>query len=252
MTKRLFLLLAVALLPLSCGGGADPEPEETTRCKVERITLSSPELNMQLGVTVWLPGGYDENKTYPFLYLLHGYGDDNDSWNQKGNASTIINRYVKGGGVPMVVIMPDGLQMFYVGDYETYMHQTLMPEVERRYHFNGKRAVAGLSMGGYGTLYHALKYPEKFKYAYAMSPATDEAGFKVLASAHEPSYYPPITIESGTQDYTVRIEGVRSCVRMLEECGLKCEFIERGGGHDWAFWPVCLEKALVKIGETFK
>ena len=246
-------LALLSLLSVSCGTDLEPEEQVIERCKVEHITVYSPELKTQLGVTVWLPAGYDENKSYPFLYLLHGLGDDNDSWNSKGNATTIASKYSKSAGaVPMVIVMPNALASFYYGDFDTYMHNTMMPEVERKYNCNGKRALAGLSMGGFGTLYHALKYPEKFKYAYAMSPATEENTFGALASLHDPSYYPPITIESGTQDYTVRIEGVRSCVNMLRMCGLSVDFIERDGGHDWNFWPVCLEKALVKIGESFK
>ena len=247
------LLASVALTLASCGGQEPEEPEEEPVIpgKVEHVSLLSTELSRQLVTTVWLPAGYDENKTYPFLYLLHGYGDDNDSWIQKGGASNIADNYIHDNGVPMVIVMPNGLTTFYTGGFETFMHETLMPELEKKYHCNGKRAVAGLSMGGYGTLYYALKYPEKFKYAYAMSPASDEAGFQSLASARDPSDFPPITVESGTQDYTVGIDGVRSMVNALRSCGLNVDFIERSGGHDWNFWPVCLRKALVKIGETF-
>ena len=252
--EGIFLSMAAMLMAVSCGGGADPEPEEpdvVALGKVERISLFSSELGKQLVTTVWLPAGYDENKTYPFLYLLHGYGDDNDSWIQKGNASFIADTYIHDKGVPMVIVMPNGLTSFYTGAYDTFMHETLMPKVEEQFRCNGKRALAGLSMGGYGTLYHALKYPGEFKYAYAMSPASDIEGFRALAQKYDSSEYPRITVESGTQDYTVGIDSVRKLVDMLHDCGLSCDFIERDGGHDWNFWPVCLKKALVKIGETF-
>ena len=49
-----------------------------------------------------------------------------------------------------------------------------MPKVETAFGCNGKRAIAGLSMGGFGTVYHALKYPGKYTCAYAMSPAVSE------------------------------------------------------------------------------
>ncbi|MBR5724081.1 MAG: hypothetical protein IKX62_01740 [Bacteroidales bacterium] len=248
------LLLAVSIVP-SCeklDPDPDPDPEEVKTGTIQRISLSATGLNRTLSTTVWLPAGYDENKTYPVLYLLHGYGDDNNSWNRKGYASSIADNYIQAKGVPMIIAMPDALTTFYVGDFETYFHEVLVPEVETRFHGNGKRALAGLSMGGYGTLYYALKYPEKFTYAYAMSPASDEAGFRVLASMHEASFYPPITVESGTDDLVVGIAGVRSLVEMLRESGLKCEFIERSGDHGWGFWQACLEKALVVIGESFK
>ena len=256
MMKKPFLYLSLLLLAVSCGGGAepDPEPEEpevVEAGRIERISVFSTELKRQMVTTVWLPAGYDETKTYPFLYLLHGYGDDNDSWIQKGDASAIADKYIHDKGVPMVIVMPNGLVSFYTGSYDTFMHETLMPLVEEEFHCNGKRALAGLSMGGYGTIYHALKYPEKFKYAYAMSPASDIPSFRTLAMKYNASDYPPMTVESGTEDGVVYISSVRDLVKMLQECGLNCDFIERSGGHDWYFWPVCLRKALDKIGKTF-
>ena len=249
------VLFAGLLLAPSCQR-IDPEepeePEEVAPGTIERLSLYSSEFKRQLTATVWLPPDYDEGKTYPFLYLLHGYGDDNDSWIQKGSASSIADKYYGGGGVPMVIIMPNGLQAFYQGDYETFFYESLMPAAEEKFHCNGKRALAGLSMGGYGSLYHALKYPELYTYSYAMSPASDLAAFQAFAVARKPSEFPPNTVESGTQDYTVRIEDVRKLVNMLQSTGLDCDFIERSGGHDWLFWPVCLQKALAKIGESFK
>lgn len=255
--KRKLIFLAAALAVLAACGKDPNDSNEHRRRSVPAGTVKTgfiPSVYMakSLNYTVWLPKGYDEKQTYPFLYLLHGYGDDNTSWNLKGGANRIADEYIFDGGVPMVIIMPDGLQEFYVGKYESYMHEELMPKVEQLYHCNGLRAVAGLSMGGYGTLYNVLKYPEKYTYGYAMSPASDLNSFSQLAVAHSPSEFPLITIESGTGDQTVSIQSVRNCVEVLRERGLEIDFIERSGGHDWKFWPVCLEKALVAIGETFK
>ena len=252
LNKSLLYSVLLALVPamVSCNE-PDPEPEPV-QGSIDRMTIYSPELKRDMNTTLWLPAGYDETRTYPFLYLLHGYGDDNNSWLSKGTAATIANSYQNGGGVPMVIVMPDALTTFYVGDYETYMHETLMPAVERKFHCNGKRAVAGLSMGGFGTLYYSLRYPEKYTYGYAMSPATDEGTFSALIALHDPSAFPPLTVESGTQDYTVSIQSVRSAVELMQGAGLRCEFIERPGGHTWSFWQICLEKALVKCGDSFR
>ena len=142
---------------------------------------------------------------------------------------------------------------FYRGAFEDYMFKELMPRLESTYHCNGKRALAGLSMGGYGTLYYGLKYPDMFLYGYAMSPATDVPSFRDLIVAQsDRSVFPYFTLESGSNDYTVSIESVRACDEMLTGYELPHRFIERAGGHDWNFWPVCLEKALVEIGKVFK
>ena len=256
MRYRIIGLVMAALATLGSCGKMETRKADSSKAvpagTVRHYSVFSSDLNRTMKTTIWLPFGYDESKTYPFLYLLHGSGDDNDSGNSKGGASYIADKYVHEGGVPMVIIMPDALRSFYVGDFETYMFGTLMPALEEAFHCNGKRAVAGLSMGGYGTLYYSLKYPDLFTYGYAMSPASDLAGFRVLAAAHEAYVYPKLTIESGTQDGTVKIEGVRELAQMLVSSGLQCDFIERSGGHDWKFWQVCLEKALVKIGNSFK
>jgi S-formylglutathione hydrolase FrmB len=101
-----------------------------------------------------------------------------------------------------------------------------------------------------------LSYPSEYTYGYAMSPATVMNNLpdlsKLVYAQTDPSVFPPVTMESGTQDYTVSIESVRSFVSILQDGGVRVQFIERNGGHDWNFWPVCLEKALVKIGESFK
>ena len=277
MTNRQILLAAVAVMALAVGcqklpndGGKkkDSVPSGT----VVQSSMLSAKRARTMKYTVWLPAGYDEKKTYPFLYLLHGAGDDNNSWIEKGGADKIANQYLADDGVPMVIIMPDALLTFYVnmeevtnpmlqgldqiGHYEEYFFEELMPKVEEQYHCNGKRALAGLSMGGWGTLYYGLKYPKMFTYGYAMSPATGIDGLPVslrdlISKQSSTSVFPFITLESGIQDYTVGIQSVRDCDELLTSYEVKHRFIERDGGHDWKFWPVCLEKALVEIGKTF-
>ena len=258
--KRI-LLAFWALAAFSACGKTDQEEDPILPGTYESGAVSSVYMNGPMKYTVWLPAGYDASKSYPFLYLLHGAGDDEMSWNSKGGASKIADRYIHSGGKPMVIVMPDARLSFYIGDYlaetgdfsyESYFHKELMAKVEADYHCNGKRALAGLSMGGYGTLYYALKYPEKFTYGYAMSPATDLNGFKGLIDGQsDKNVFPPLTLESGLSDWTISIQSVRDCATLLKENGLDCRLIERSGGHDWGFWPVCLEKALVQVAKTF-
>ena len=277
MTNRQIFLTAVAVMALAAGCQKLPndggkKKESVPSGTVIQSSVLSVKRARTMKYTVWLPAGYDEKKTYPFLYLLHGAGDDNNSWIEKGGADKIANQYLADDGVPMVIIMPDALLTFYVnmeevtnpmlqgldqiGHYEEYFFEELMPKVEEQYHCNGKRALAGLSMGGWGTLYYGLKYPKMFKYGYAMSPATGIDGLPVslrdlISKQSSTSVFPFITLESGIQDYTVGIQSVRDCDELLTSYDVKHHFIERSGGHDWKFWPVCLEKALVEIGKSF-
>lgn len=230
------------------------------------LTIQSQYKGQKMTYSVWLPGGYDENKEYPFLYLLHGYESGDQShldryWVEKGNAREIAKKYVKEGGVPMVIIMPNGLSDFYIGNnqaYEKYFHQELMPSVEKAFKCNGKRAIAGLSMGGFGTLYYALSYPQKFTYAYAMSPATSMSWFITLDQMKEKAAalagikpHPDFTIEVGNQDTTVSNADAKELSDAINDAA-HCEWIARDGIHYWDFWQECLPKALQKAGESFK
>lgn len=220
------------------------------------LTITSKNLSRKMTYSVWLPGGYDESKTYPFLYLLHGYEQGDQAhldrcWVEKGNAREIAKAYVKDGGVPMIIVMPNGLSMFYSGSYEPYFEEELMPFVEEAFHGNGKRAIAGLSMGGYGTTLHALKYPQKFTYAYAMSPAVSGDMRVFIDAQADKSVFPAFTFEVGNQDTTVNNGETMNLADYMKEQGLTVEYIARDGIHYWDFWQECLPKALKKVGESF-
>ena len=270
--KRLFkFFAALALGALALGACGKEEPEETNPVnlldllypngqEVRGRTIQSTAMKQTMKYNVWLPPGFDEKKAYPFLYLLHGAGDNQDAWLSTemsygmpsgGNAAAIAARYVKNGGTPMIIVMPDAQLTFYSGNFETYFHEELMPEVERAYKFSGKRAIAGLSMGGYGTLYHALKYPEKFTYGYAMSPAVADWFTTLIDAQSSKSVFPPFTIEVGTEDTTVNNAESEALANYMKDNGLQCEWIARAGIHYWTFWQECLPKALQKVGETF-
>lgn len=259
-------MAAVLVLTVACSTSStkdnDPwgkvDPEASQESAVVEGSVKSTAMNRDMTYSAWLPAGYDKSQTYPFLYLLHGYEDNNQSarhdrcWLDKGNAAKIASDYQKSSGIAMVIIMPNGLDKFYSWDgYEDYFEKELMAYVEEKYHCNGKRAIAGLSMGGYGTLYHALKYPEKFLHAYAMSPAAD-ASMVNYTSGKEVTVFPSFTFEVGLQDYTVNNSTTKSLYNSLAKKGISCEWIERDGSHDWAFWQVCLPKALQKSGALFK
>ena len=221
------------------------------------LTITSKAMSRKMTYSVWLPGGYDTSEKYPVLYLLHGYESGDQShldrcWVEKGNARAIAKQYVADGGVPMIIVMPNGLSSFYQGAYETYLHEELIPYVEEAFGGNGKRAIAGLSMGGYGTLYNALKYPATFTYAYAMSPAANVSMKSYIDAQADKSVFPAFTIEVGNQDTTVDNSAALELANYMKDNGMTCEYIARDGFHYWNFWQECLPKALNKVGESFK
>jgi S-formylglutathione hydrolase FrmB len=209
-----------------------------------------------MSFNVYLPSSYSTNTTkrFPVLYLLHGMWGTYQDWPKNGMQSIVDNA----GGKEMVIIMPDGLDAFYVDGYkdgmkyETYLQTELLPYVESKYRIdtaNGKnRAIAGLSMGGFGAAYHGFKYPDKFSSIYAMSGAFDVTGN--IGDIVNSNKYPAFTMECGTEDTLVYQMNV-SFHSKLQQLGVSHEYITRSGAHTWDFWKVCLPKAIVFASKYF-
>lgn len=143
--------------------------------------LRSTALGRRSGLRVLLPDGYAEGTAFPVLYLLHGGGDDFRSWTDKGGATEATE------SVPMVVVMPDagngGFYSDWVRDdahgrpkWETYHLTELLPWVDATFRTDARRegrALAGLSMGGFGAMSYAARYPDLFVGAASFSGAVD-------------------------------------------------------------------------------
>lgn len=231
------------------------------------LTIDSQILGRQMKYSLFLPEGYNMGSgvTLPVLYMLHGMGDDQNAWLEKGNLAALHTASTVNGDVgKMVVVMPDAMTTFYCNGfqdgllYEDYFFNELIPTVEEMLNVGkdrSKRAIGGLSMGGYGTLYYAVQHRDMFCCAYAMSPACYIDGLPNLfelypaAPANE---IPDLTIEVGTEDTSV----YQMCPWLdgtLKPLGIpNYEYIERPGVHDWKFWKECYPKFMVKLGKYFK
>lgn len=249
--KISFVAVLGALLLL--GACSKMEPVLNPNSEIRReLTIDSEFMKQQMKYNLYLPPKYNPNAAYPILYLLHGANGDQNSWLDNGNAQQIADDYIiLQEGTPMIIVMPEALLTRYIGDFENYFHEELMPAVEGAYKFNGKRALAGLSMGGYGTLYHALKYPEKFTYGYAMSPSISGWFTEFIDARADKSVFPPFTFEVGEQDTIVDNKASKAIADYMISNGLDVEWISREGRHNWTFWPDCLSKALIVIGKSF-
>jgi S-formylglutathione hydrolase FrmB len=232
-------------------------PKAFAASEVKTESHNSTVLNRTMRYNVYLPPSYsqDTTKKYPVMYLLHGMGGSYNDWKSMGMQS-IVDR---AGGKEMVIIMPDGLgDAFYVDgyksgiNYETYMYQELIPDAESKYRIeaaNGKnRAIAGLSMGGFGAAYHGFKHPDMFSSAYAMSGAFDVTG--KLNSVIDKNHYPAFTMECGTEDTLVGSMNT-NLHNKLQQAGIPHEYVTRPGSHSVEFWNACLPKAIVFASKYF-
>ena len=123
---------------------------------------------------ILLPAGYGSQtkRRYPVLYLLHGASGDQTSWTDagQGDAEALTAK------LPLIVVMPDGGRGgFYTNwfnngagglpRWENWHIKRLIPYIDGRYRTRAarsERAIAGLSMGGFGTFSYASRHPDLF------------------------------------------------------------------------------------------
>jgi enterochelin esterase family protein len=145
---------------------------------------------------VYTPPNYDPHRKepYPVLYLLHGLGDDAQSWLTQGNANIILDNLIaEGKAKPMIMVNPLGYghQGGGMGPTDMIVHfadallTEVMPRVEKEYNVakdRDHRAIAGLSMGGAESTFTGLNHLDKFAYigsfsgAYVMWPGANNGG----------------------------------------------------------------------------
>ena len=266
--------MACSLLFVACEEEKPETPTFKSGVVVRDVIVPTDNLNGEEGIiTLYLPSDWQTSgKKYPVLYLLHGMWDNNNAWINKASMHRIANTSVQNGDCSeLIVVMPNCSDDFYVNgyswgvNYEDYFHEDLIPFVEANYPCRtdrSSRAISGLSMGGYGTVYHAFSYPEKFCVAYSMSGAVEGMGMPVTPSLRqifEQKGYteddfaslPELTLECGKEDNMCYSAGESTHI-YLESIGFPHEYIVRSGVHDWAFWTVCLPKALKAVGKYFK
>ncbi|MER6948836.1 alpha/beta hydrolase-fold protein [Nonomuraea sp. NPDC000554] len=146
-------------------------------------------LARQITVRIYLPGGYDPARSarYRSLYLLNGGGDSYDEWTTKADLVSLIAS-VPGHPYDGIVVMPTGglsgwyadwagrTDGYFAPKWETYHIAQLIPWVDANFNTvadRSGRGLAGLSMGGYGTLRYAAAHPDVFSVIGAFSPGID-------------------------------------------------------------------------------
>lgn len=274
MKMRSYLLPVIVLSLWACnqqeeqdpeGPGKDTPPQGTI---LKNETIESQILEGMQHYAIYLPPGYDTSLVdYPLLYLLHGmYGTYLD-WPNHDLARMTDNAIHQGSIVPMIIVMPNGLDAFYCNNYEggdilyeDYFIEEFIPEIESSYRIKangGSRAIAGLSMGGYGTTFHAFKRPGMFCCAYSMSGPLDKGNsapdLKSIIDAlteEELGQLPDYFMECGTEDNLIYPSNV-DFDAYLSKKNVPHTFVERPGTHNWAFFEECLPHALEAASEQF-
>jgi S-formylglutathione hydrolase FrmB len=165
------VLLALSLAPLLHAQG-----------RAECSVIKSSTLDRPVRYCAFLPDSFDHDKTrqYPVLYYLHGLGDNEQSLLNFGGWDVIAELRRQGKVGDFIVLAPSGGHTFYLNSengkvrYEDFFIKEFIPQMEKKYRAEGTRAtrgITGVSMGGYGALRLAFKYPDEFAAVSAQMPA---------------------------------------------------------------------------------
>lgn len=180
---RFAALVAAALFAfILLSPAARARPVETGRAECN--SLHSKILAQALPYCILLPPGYDAQTTqrYPILYFLHGLGDNEQMFVHSGGFNIVEDLWEAGRTGNFLIATPAAGASFYINSldgrrYEDFFLQEFMPAIEKRYRVHpgrASRAIAGISMGGYGAFHLAFRHPELFVAASAHSAALIE------------------------------------------------------------------------------
>ena len=223
-------------------------------------------------LTVYTPPGYEENKIkYPVLYLLHGSGGDEEAWVTLGAVPRILDNLIaEKKAEPMIVVMPNGNPSKQAAPGETtenlayrpVMSNTMPGYKEGSYelsfkeivdfvdaHYRTKpqklsRAVAGLSMGGFHSLFISANHPDLFDYVGLFSPGIN---FKTVNMTN-PAYINlenkmALQMKKGVKLYWTGIgktdglyEPLQEFKQTLDKIHFPYKYIESTRGHIWSNW----------------
>lgn len=264
----------------------------------ESLPIESSALGKTVEYNIYLPAGYEtSNRSYPVLYLLHGYTDDEIGWTQFGEVQQITDLASASLAVTdMIIVMPDAGVSWYInshdGDvnYEDFFTQELIPHVDETYRTRATkefRAVAGLSMGGYGTLIMATKHSDLFTAAAPLSAAvfldeeitempqenwdnalgtpfgeglegedrlTDhyrENSIIDIMANEDPEILNTVDyyIDCGDDDFLIR--GNMELYSTMLQNEINAEFRVRDGAHTWNYWRTALPEVLEFVSARF-
>ncbi|EDR27437.1 acetyl esterase, putative [Entamoeba dispar SAW760] len=264
--KRIKLIvMLILLLPILLLCHADSD--------AQKYTIYSNILSQDIEYSVYKPDGYSDEIKYPIVYLLHGMDGDCQSFYQCG-MKEILDEYIKNKTIrPTLFVTPNAFNSFYVDkydgtfNYEKFFFEEFIPTVENLFSVDtnqSNRAIAGISMGGYGAALYSLKHKKLFSACSPMSPALlpentlellgddndikklllsvfgNEEYFKqnnfnvIVKSSSKGTFTMPYRVCIGKQDYLYQF--VIPSKTIMENAEMNNYWYTGDGSHDVDFW----------------
>ncbi len=270
--KRLFCF-TILLLCLSALG--------LQAARLDTLNVYSPSMNKEVKVLYILPEQalMERTAVFPVVYLLHGYSGNALTWlHIKPELPDIAD--AKG----IIFVCPDGKNSWYWDSpknpdykYETFVSNELVAYTDMHYPTVASkqgRAITGLSMGGHGALWNAIRHKEVFGAAGSTSGGVDIRPFpanwemkKLLGEfASNKEVWNKHTVvnlldrlsdgdlalivDCGDEDFFLEVN--RELHRRLLSRGIKHDFIIRPGRHDGAYWNNSIDYQILFFEKFFK
>ena len=297
--KTLRLILAICALTMAAWGQTalpsaptkNPHPSKTSQGGAPSVIVrdeafQSAALGREMKYRILLPADYEtSSRRFPVLYLLHGLTGSYVDWESR----THLDDYAE--GLPLIIAMPDGDDSWYTNSvsnpqekWDDYIVKDFIPEIDKTYRTiqaRHARAIAGLSMGGYGAMKFALKFPGTFIFAASMSgalniaiaapradtsekfarqieqiygPAGSETRtandpFALAGKVTNPTSLPFLWLACGTEDRLVVTN--HEFIDLLVKQKIPHFYEESAGAHTWLFWDEHLPPMLSLLMERF-
>lgn len=273
MRSKLTVFAFVLIGCISVASGQMPTPKPLAS-NVKEYKLASKLMERDISYRVVFPADHDldggPQKRFPVIYLLHGLTGNFRNWTDMTKLSEIARDH------GFLIVTPDGGNGWYSDSvtatndkYESYIIKELIPEIDsklRTVATRDGRAIAGLSMGGYGAVKFGIKYPDKFYLAGTFSGALGVATFtektagaigksvdQILGGIDSESRkandifgllrsmnadgvkaLPFIYQSCGTEDFL--FQNNRDFSSLLVEKKASHEYRQLPGAHDFRFW----------------
>ena len=246
-----------------------PQADASKRGTVQTVSYTGAD-GTQHGLAVYLPAGYDANRTEPYkvLYLSHGtsgdiYGDEL-RWMNEGDVANILDNLIAEGKTEPFIVVTMNNQQYGQGaghsgpnwkfsDIETDQIDYIMPYVESHYNVSTTaegRAYAGLSMGGSTTSNMLMHHTELFGYYGIWSYANVDGSYGGAEGINSQSVRdhlssltvkPKIMLAAGNWDFGQA--PVKTFGENLSELGLDYTYLQVPAAHDWECWQLTFANA---------